>query len=74
MRINRGCSTISKQGINVLCVRCILGDGSSRYGMVKNVPVNYAIRFSGPVTALTPAASGMASDLTSSASAVLRQV
>jgi hypothetical protein len=42
--------------------------------MVKNVPVNYAIRFSGPVTALTPAASGMASDLTSSASAVLRQV
>jgi hypothetical protein len=37
---------------------------------VKNVPVNYAFRFSGPVTASPPAVSGMASDPTSSASPV----
>jgi hypothetical protein len=39
---------------------------------VRNVPVNYAMRFSGPVTALT--ASGMASELASSASPTLGQL
>jgi hypothetical protein len=40
--------------------------------MVKNAPVNYAMRFSGPVTTSPPAASGMVSDPTSSASPFAR--
>ena len=41
---------------------------------VENIPVNYAMRFSGPVTTSPPAASGMASDPALSVSSVLRQV
>jgi hypothetical protein len=41
---------------------------------VNSVSVNYAIRFSGPVTPSPPAVSGMASDPASSASLALRQV
>jgi hypothetical protein len=41
---------------------------------VISVPVNYAVRSSGPVTHSPPAVSGMVSDPTSSASPLLRQL
>ena len=52
----------------------IFEDSTAFSLLVKNVPVNYAIRFTGPVTPSPPAVSGMVSDPTSSASPVVRQL
>jgi hypothetical protein len=41
---------------------------SSQLHQVNRLPVDYPLRFSGPVTASPPAASGMASNPTSSSS------